>query len=150
MPKTSTPGFGFGYIVVWQAYHVLDERDKTIAAAANHFRITRGDPTGALALEEAYVDGDYRGALLHAAKVLTKHSESSHVPPMNIGFLYAQAGEIDEAIDWFETAYRDRDPDAPYMAVMVKPTSVHSNPRFIELLRDMKLHYWADRYSQPE
>ena len=145
----STPGFGFGYIVIWQAYHLLDERDESIAAAANHFRITRGDATGALALEEAYVDGDYRGALLHAAQVLAKHSESSHVPPMHIGFLYSQAGEVDKAIDWFEKAYRIRDPNAPYMGVMVKSVSVLSNPRFIELLRDMKLDYWADKYSRP-
>ena len=148
--RASTPGFGFGFIILWQAYDALGEKDKAIAAAANNFRITRGDPTGALALEEAYVDGDYRGALLHAASVLEKHSESANVPRMNVGFLYAQAGEVDKAIDWFEKAYEDHDPDAPYMAVMVKPKAVLSNPRFIKLLRDMKLDYWADRYSSSE
>lgn len=145
----STPGFGFGFLATWQAYDILDERDKAIAAAADYFRITRGDATGALALEEAYVDGDYRGALLHAAQVLANHSESAHVPPMSIGFLYSQAGEVDKAIDWFEKAYRNRDPTAPYMGVVVKSVSVLSSPRFIELLRDMKLDYWADKYSRP-
>ncbi len=144
----STPGFGFGYMITSVAYDVLGENDKAIAAAVNDFRITRGDPTGALALEEAYVDGDYRGALLHAASVLAKHSENSYVQPMNIGFLYAQAGEVDKAIDWFEKGYQDHDPDAPFMAVMVKPAAVLSHPRFIELLRNMKLDYWADKYSQ--
>ncbi len=144
----STPGFGFGYVVTAVAYDALGEEDKAIAAAANDFRITRGDPTGALALEEAYVDGDYRGALLHAASVLAKHSENSYVQPMSIGFLYAQAGEVDKAIDWFEKGYEDQDPDAPYMGVMVKSKSVLSHPRFIALKRDMKLDYWADKYSQ--
>lgn len=37
----STPGFGFGYIVTWVAYHVLGDKDKAVAATANHFRITR-------------------------------------------------------------------------------------------------------------
>ena len=69
---------------------------------------------------------------------------------MDIGFLYAQASDVDKAIDWFEKAYEDHDPKAPYMAVMVKPAAVLSNPRFIELLREMKLDYWADRYSQSE
>ena len=146
----STPGFGFGYINTWVAYHVLGEKDKAIAAAANHFRITRGDPTGALALEEAYTGGNYTDALRHTAEVLAKHSESSHVPPMDIGLLYTQAGEIDKAIDWFEKAYREHDPDAPYMGVMIKSPAVHTNPRFIQLLRDMKLDYWADKYSQRE
>ena len=144
----STPGFGFGHVILWQAYDALGDNDKAIAAAANHFRITRGDPTGALALEEAYVDGDYRGALLHAGEVLGKHSETTHVPSMKIGFLYAQAGEVEIAIDWFEKAFHNHDPDAPYMAVMIKKSSIHSNPRFIKLLRDMNLDYWADKYSQ--
>jgi tetratricopeptide (TPR) repeat protein len=146
----TTPGFGFGYIVTWDAYHVLGEKDKAVAAAANHFRITRGDPTGALALEEAYIGGDYTGALLHAAEVLTEHSKTVHVPPMNIGMLYEQAGAVEKAIDWFEIAYTDHDPDAPYMGVLTKSADIHAHPRFIQLLRDLKLDYWADKYSQPD
>ena len=146
----STPGFGFGHMITWVAYHVLGEKDKAIAAAANDFRITRGDETGALALEEAYVDGDYSAALLHAARVLADHSKTVHVAPFSIGILYEQAGNVEKAIDWFEIAYREHDPDAPFMAVMTKSPAVHTNPRFIALLRDMKLDYWADKYSQPE
>ncbi len=146
----STPGFGFGYIITWVAYHLLGEKDKAIAAAANDFRITRGDETGALALEEAYINGDYTGALLHAAEVLADQSKTVHFAPMNIGMLYEQAGQVEKAIDWFEIAYREHDPDAPFMAVMTKSPAVHTNPRFIALLRDMKLDYWADKYSQPE
>ncbi len=145
----STPGFGFGYGVIWGAYYLLGEKDKAIAAAASHFRITRDDPTGALALEEAYVGGDYAGAILHAAEVLAEHSKTVHVPPMDIGILYEQSGEVEKAIDWFEIAYRNHDPDAPYMGVLTKSSAVHTNPRFIKLLRDMKLDYWADKYSQP-
>jgi TolB-like protein/Tfp pilus assembly protein PilF len=144
----SAPGFGFGHIILWQAYHELGERDKAISAAARHFRVTRGDPTGAVALEEAYVDGDYSGALRHAAEVLAEHSKSVHVPPMTIGMLYEQAGDIDEAINWFEISYRKGDPDAPYLGVLTKSVPLHSHARFIQLLRDMKLDYWADRYSR--
>jgi len=146
----ATPGFGFGYLVMWRAYHALGEKDKSIAAAANHFRVTRGDPTGALALEEAYVDGDYSGALLHAAAVLTEHSKTTHVPPLNIAMLYEQAGAVDKAIDWYEIAFRTYDPTAPYIGVLVLSRSVQSNPRFIKLLRSMRLDYWADRYSRLE
>lgn len=142
----STPGFGFGYVVIWAAYHVLGEKDKAIAAAANNFRVTQGDPTGALAIEE----GDYAGALLYAAEVLIEHSKTDYVAPMYIGMLYEQAGEVEKAIDWFEVAYRKHDPGAPYMAVLIKSPAVHTNPRFIALLRDMKLDYWAEKYSQPK
>ena len=95
-------------------------------------------------------DGDYSVALLHAARVLADHSKTVHVAPFSIGILYEQAGNVEKAIDWFEIAYREHDPDAPFMAVMTKSPAVHTNPRFIALLRDMKLDYWADKYSQPE
>jgi len=144
----STPGFGFGHLISWHANHVLGERGKAVAAAANHFRVTRGDPTGAEALEEAYVDGNYRGALRHTAEVLTEHSKTAYVQPMTIGTLYEQAGDVEKAIDWFEIAFREFDPTAPYMGVLTHSNAVHSNPRFIRLLREMKLDYWADKYSQ--
>ena len=146
----STPGFGFGYTITWVAYHVLGEKDKAIAAAINDFRITRADETGALALEEAYINGNYTGALLHAAEVLADLSKTGYFAPMYIGMLYEQAGQVEKAIDWFEIAYREHDPEAPFMGVMTKSSAVHTNPRFIALLRDMKLDYWADKYSQPE
>ena len=146
----STPGFGFGYIVTWQAYHELGEKNNAISAAANYFRITTGDATGALALEEAYVDGDYSAALRHAARALTEHSRTAHVAPFNVGLLYEQAGDVEKAIDWFERGYRQHDPDAPYMGVLTKSPAVHSHPRFIQLLSDLRLDYWADKYSQSE
>ena len=76
----SAPGFGFGHIVTWQAYHEL--------------------------------------------------------------------GETEKAIDWYEIAYERRDPDAPYIGVLTKSEPVHSHPRFINLLREMGLDYWVDKYSQ--
>ena len=36
----------------------------------------------------------------------------------------------------------------PYLGVMTKSPKRRSNPRFIKLLRDVKLDYWADKYSQ--
>jgi len=147
---SSTPGFGFGYDILGYAYHLSGEEDKAIAAAANHYRVTRGDPTGALALEEAYVGGDYTGALIHAAEILTEHAKTAHVSPKDIGVLYEQAGEPEKAIDWFEVAYRKYDPGMPYMGALTKSPSVYTNPRFIKLLRDLRLDYWADKYSQPD
>ena len=93
----STPGFGFGHNVLVWAYDGLGEKDKAIAAQANHFRLTMNFPEGALALETAYAKGDYSHAMLQAAEALEERS----------------------------------------------------NPRFIKLLRDIKLDYWADKYSQP-
>jgi len=141
------PGFGFGHLVVWQSYYGMENESEAIAAAARHFRITRGDPTGAESLESAYQDGDFAAATAHAAEVLIEHRKTTHVPAINIAMLFEQAGQIEQAIDWYEIAFETFDPTAPYIGVMVKSPKLHSHPRFIQLLRDMRLDHWVQEYS---
>jgi TolB-like protein len=145
----SNPGFGFGHHVLWMAYHKLGEQNKSIAAAAQTFRI-HGYPYTDVAdlLEESYADGDYVGALMQAAAALEELSETSRVAPFPLSRLYEFAGEVEKAIDWCEVAVRDGDPGAPYIAVETKLEAIRQHPRFIALLREMELDYWADKFSQ--
>jgi hypothetical protein len=69
--------------------------------------------------------------------------------PLDIGGSYDLAGEAEKAIDWYELGYQITGPGVPYLGAMTKSPAVQSNPRFIKLLRDIKLDYWADKYSQP-
>ena len=144
----STPGFGFGHSTLVWAYHRLGEKDKAIAALVNEFRVSMNFPEGALVVEAAYAEGDYTDALLRAAQALEERSNTVHVGPLNVGGLYDLAGEAEKAIDWYELGYQIRGPGVPYLGANGSPT-VRSNPRFIKLLRDIKLDYWADKYLQP-
>jgi len=141
------PGFGFGHLVVWQSYYAMGNEAEAIAAAARHFRMTRGDPTGAEALEGAWESGDFAAAVAHAAEVLIEHRQTTYVPPINIAMLFEQAGIIEQAIDWYEIAYKNYDPTIPYVGVLVKSSDIRAHPRFISLLKDMGLDYWARVYS---
>ena len=66
-----------------------------------------------------------------------------------VGYLYGYAGDVEKAIDWFELGYQIKGPGVPYLEIAAKSPALQSNPRFIKLLRDIKLDYWADKYSQP-
>ena len=145
----STPGFGFGHSTLWQGYFLLGDYDKAIGSAGNFFRRTRGDPTAAEALEAVYDGTNYSEALIHAAEVLIEHSQTARVPPTDIGHLYQQAGAIEKAVDWFEISYRERDPYAPYMSALSKIPELNAHPRYQQLLHDMKLDYWADKFESP-
>ena len=147
---TDYPGFGFGHLVVWQSYYGLGNEAEAVAAAARHFRITRGDPTGAEVLESEYQASDFAAATAHAAEVLVEHRETTHVPPFNIAMLFEQAGRVEQAIDWYRIAFETYDPTAPYMGVIVKSPAIHSHPQFIKLLRDMGLDHWVRVYSETE
>jgi TolB-like protein len=144
----STPGFGFGYWTLELAYHFLGEQDKSIAASAKIYR-NDNDPEGALALESAYAESGYVGARLSEARRFEELSRTVHVDPVVMGWIYAHAGEAEKAIDWYELSFQITGPNVPYLGALTKTPAVQSNPRFIKLLRDIKLDYWADKYSQP-
>lgn len=144
----SNPGFGFGDHILWMAYHKLGEQNKSIAAAIRVFR-THGILDVADVLEESYADGDYVGALKKAAAALEEQSKNSRVPPFPLIKLYEFSGEVEKAIDWWEVSVRDGDPGAPYMAVETKSEAIRRHPRFIALLREMNLGYWAANFSRP-
>jgi hypothetical protein len=37
----------------------------------------------------------------------------------------------------------------PYLVVETKSDAIRRHPRFIALLRELELDYWADKFSQP-
>jgi len=39
-------------------------------------------------------------------------------------------------------------PESPYIGVGVKSEAIQNHPRFIQLLQDLKLDYWVEKYSR--
>ena len=82
-----------------------------------------------------------------ACDVLAEHSKTVRVPAINIASFYEHGGDIGQAMGWFERSVREYDPDAPYIGVLTNIPATQSHPRFIALLREMKLDFWAGEYS---
>jgi len=145
----STPGFGFGHWTLVGAYDYLGEKDKAIAAAADVIRVFKG-PEGALAFETVYVESGYVAAWLSRAPALEEayRTDGLFTSPWLIGLYYEFADEAEKAIDWYETGFQITGPNMPYIGALTKTPAIQSNPRFIKLLRDMKLDYWANKHSQ--
>jgi TolB-like protein len=143
----STPGFGFGYWTLIHAYHYLGEKDKAIAAAAEEHRVFN-DPEAAMALESTYAESGYVAAWLSNAQAFEEAYRTDGLLALGVGNSYEFAGEAEKAIDWYETGFQITGPNVPYLGAKVKTPAIQSNPRFIKLLRDIKLDYWADKYSQ--
>jgi tetratricopeptide (TPR) repeat protein len=144
----ANPGFGFGPGPLMGIYHSLGEYDKAVSMSSVIFRHLLNFPEGAEVLESTYAEDGYAAAMLASAQALEEHSKTTHVGPLAIGTLYEFAGEAEKAIDWYEAGYRITGPSVPYLGVAASPV-IQSNPRFIKLLRKVKLDYWADKYSQP-
>lgn len=70
------------------------------------------------------------------------------VPPYFLAWVAASVGANDEAMDWLETAYRQR--ASLLVALRAEPffEPLHSDPRFQDLLRRMNFPDGAPRASK--
>jgi tetratricopeptide (TPR) repeat protein len=138
------PGYGFGYGTLMTAHDVLGNEDEAIEALGNMLRFVDEKLAAADFLEAAYQRDGYEAANLQLAEFLVNASESMHVPPMTISAAYEFGGDFESSIDWLEISVEKFDPDAPYIGVLVKDPAIRSHPRYLALVREMALDYWAE------
>lgn len=66
-------------------------------------------------------------------------SDAGDSASFQIAMVYAQWGDADSAMTWLERGYVIRDPGLQYVAVHSQFEVLHDDPRFIDLLKRMKL-----------
>ena len=72
-----------------------------------------------------------------AAETLATRSKRTYVQAMQIAKLYAHAGEKDQALEWLEKAYQERESRLVYLGVNPTWDTLRDDPRFQDLLRRM-------------
>lgn len=75
-------------------------------------------------------------------------SGTRYVSPTFCGFYFASIGEADSAMTWLDRAYRDRAYPLSLSAVALYCEPIHNDPRFIDLLRRMKLDHVKPSYAK--
>jgi len=66
-------------------------------------------------------------------------AEKRYVLPYGFALIHTGLGENDEALEWLEKAYQDRNGWMPFLQVEPRLDPLRSDPRFQDLLRRMKL-----------
>ena len=97
------------------------------------------DPELLAALEKGFAEAGYKGAQRRMADVQAAcYGKSDGFRAITIAGTYFAAGEKDLAIDWFEKAYEDHEPNLPYIG---RPywNPLRTETRFLDLLRKMNL-----------
>ena len=84
-------------------------------------------------LTKGYAEGGPSGAMLAHAELAA--SRSRRDDPYSIATLYAEAGEVDTAFAWLETAYSERTPFLLHMTFDPRLNPLRDDPRFDDLLR---------------
>jgi len=63
----------------------------------------------------------------------------SSPPPMRLASLYTITGKTDEALDWLEKAFEDRDSNIPRINSDYEYSGLRSEPRFQALIEKIGL-----------
>ena len=71
-------------------------------------------------------------------KALAKARED-YVSPLSIAPIYIGLGDSEKALEWLERGYRERDSSMPSLKTEPAYDELRSHPRFIALLRQMRL-----------
>jgi hypothetical protein len=71
---------------------------------------------------------------------LAAFSQETYLSPFFISYVYAFAGEKEEALEWLERAYEIKDPNMPYIGAKgIHDSVLHNEPHFHDLRRRMNL-----------
>jgi TolB-like protein/Tfp pilus assembly protein PilF len=101
-----------------------------------------GDPKDvefASALEQGFHAGGWKGALTKGVEVRLAQRKASYWSAYGIADLYAGLGESDEVFRWLKTAYEERDYQMESLRTDFRLDPLHSDPRFVELVRKVGL-----------
>jgi serine/threonine-protein kinase len=131
------PNHPIGRFALKQAFIAKGMHDELLA----HFRERFAKkPELAAALEDGFGEAGYKGALRAIGDLEAEWygEPGRRVRASDIARRYLEAGDYEEAMDWLEKAYEDREPNLPYLGL---PTydPLRSDPRFQDLLRRIGL-----------
>ena len=91
-------------------------------------------------LEREYEKSGFTSALNVAANEVEGSMDSVFVSPQKLFVIYALAGNTEKTLYWLERAYIKRDPDIPYIAVLSYLKPYRDEPRFIDIVKGLKLN----------
>jgi len=93
----------------------------------------------ASALQQGFRSAGWKGALTKGIEVRQAQRKAGYSSAYHIAALYADLGDKDRAFQWLNTAYQERDFFLLRLRTDLLLDSVHSDPRFAELVRKIGL-----------
>ena len=99
--------------------------------------LSGGSAVHLASLGHAYAVAGEKAAARDALSNLKDLSKRANVSPYDIALIHAALGEKDQAFEWLEKAYEQRDSSLIFLKVDPRLDPLRSDPRFQDLLRRM-------------
>jgi tetratricopeptide (TPR) repeat protein len=97
--------------------------------------LSPGDPSAIAALGYIYARSGQKADARNIVGQLTGISKQHYVPSFEIATIYAGLSDADNAMSWLEKSYRQRESQMPFIKSDDRFSSLHSDPRFQDLIR---------------
>jgi TolB-like protein/Tfp pilus assembly protein PilF len=93
----------------------------------------------AVEIGQEFQRSGYQGVLLKCLAELHQQSQRRYVSPLDFATIHARLGEREKALDWLEKAFSERTLYLSFLKVNPTWESLHSDPRYADLLRRIGL-----------
>jgi len=140
------PSFSRAYLFLADAYRFAGRHDQAAEVYADYYgSFAPGADEG---IRRAYASGGIDAVVHVVIGGLRQASQAQYVSPANIGFHFASIGETDSAMVWLDKAYNERAYPIEFAAVTPYCEPLRDDPRFIDLLKRLKLEDVKPAYAR--
>lgn len=131
------PKFWMPHLFAASAYIEKGMFAEAIDESRKEYELSGGNviPFGTYALAKSGKRDEARTSL----KELLKLSLTKYISPYNIALIYNALDERDNALEWLERGYAQRDPKMTFLKVEPKWKNLRNEKRFVDLMKRMNL-----------
>lgn len=127
---------------LWMAMGGLGREGEALEVAARVLEVRGLDRAASLLLDETV--GDPPARVAAAADLLAEMSETRYVSPLTIARFYLLSRRPDQAFEWLERAFDQKDPNLPFLGVVPFMRPYRDDPRYRDLARRVGLPLTTD------
>jgi predicted Zn-dependent protease len=133
------PNFPTTHYFLGRAYEAKGMYDEAVAKYADAAK-TSGLPAQVFEnANQVYAKAGWKAYLQESLDQILRQPASRKFPPFVIATYYARLGKKDEAIEWLQRGYNERDFRMTMISVLWEFDNIRSDPRFVDLVRKIGL-----------
>ena len=129
--------FNPAHAILGLAWAQKGEYAKAISEFETAVSRAAGNPDYSAELGRIYALSGNRPKAQAILEELLRLSRQHYVSPYSIARVYAALGDNNQALDWLNKAVQERNSELIFVRVEPDFTSLHADPRFAELIRQM-------------
>ena len=132
------PNWYLAHALLCQAYDLKGQFAQAVPECQKA-RELNDDPSVLSFLAHAYVSSGKREEATKVVGQMHELAKQRYVPAYGFGLAYAALGDKDQAFQWLERSLQDRAWDITFLKVDPSMDSLHSDPRFSDLVKRVGL-----------